>query len=229
MKKGDRVTRERVVSVAARLFASRGFKKVTVREICRTAGVNVAAVNYHFGNKLGLYRGILEKAVEAMRETNEAARLAGEGRPPDQKLRAFVRVYVHRTVASRQHSWIQSLMSREIADRTAAIDLVVERVLRPRAAYLAGIVAEILHCASDDERVVRAVTCVQSQCLAFVPNPVSSRLHPDLGGTPDAVDALAEHLTAFSLAGIRALRTGRAAARRPRARRRRTQGRVAGR
>ena len=106
MKKGDRVTRERVVSVAARLFAGRGFKKVTVREICRTAGVNVAAVNYHFGNKLGLYRGILENAVEAMRETNEAARQAGEGRPPDEKLRAFVHVYVHRTVASRRHSWI---------------------------------------------------------------------------------------------------------------------------
>ena len=222
MKKGDRVTRERVVSVAARLFASRGFKKVTVREICRTAGVNVAAVNYHFGNKLGLYRGILEKAVEAMRETNEAARLAGEGRRPDEKLRAFVHVYVQRTVASRQHSWIQPLMSREIADRTAAIDLIVERVLRPRAAYLAGIIAEILGCARDDERVTRAVTCVQSQCLAFVPNPVSSRLHPDLKGTPDTVDAVAEHITAFSLAGIRALRTSRrAAASRPRARRRR--------
>ncbi len=222
MKKGDRVTRDRVVSVAARLFASRGFKKVTVREICRTAGVNVAAVNYHFGNKLGLYRGILEKAVEAMRETNEAARLAGEGRRPDEKLRAFVHVYVQRTVASRQHSWIQPLMSREIADRTAAIDLIVERVLRPRAAYLAGIIAEILGCARDDERVTRAVTCVQSQCLAFVPNPVSSRLHPDLKGTPDTVDVVAEHITAFSLAGIRALRTsGRAAAPRPRARRRR--------
>jgi len=51
---------------------------------------------------------------------------------------------------------------------------------------------------------------------------VSSRLHPDLKGTPDTVDAVAEHITAFSLAGIRALRTARrAAASRPRARRRR--------
>lgn len=222
MKRGDRITRERVVSVAARLFASRGFKKVTVREICRTAGVNVAAVNYHFGDKLGLYRGILEKAVEAMRDTNEAARVAGVGRPPDEKLRAFVRVYVQRTVASRQNSWIQPLMSREIADRTAAIDLVVDRVLRPRATYLAGIVAEMLECARDDERVVRAVTFVQSQCLAFVPNPVTSRLHPDLKEAPDTVDRLAEHITAFSLAGIRALRnSGRTAAARARARRRR--------
>jgi AcrR family transcriptional regulator len=193
--------------VAARLFASRGFKKVTVREICRTAGVNVAAVNYHFGNKLGLYRGILETAVEAMRDTNEAARRAGEGRQPDEKLRAWVHVYVQRMAASRQNSWIQPLMSREIADRTAAIDLIVERVLRPRAAYLAGIVADILGCATDDERVMRAVTCVQSQCLAFVPNPVTSRLNPDLKVTPDALDSVAEHITAFSLAGIRALRT----------------------
>ena len=79
---------------------------------------------------------------------------------------------------------------------------------------------ELFEKSSVDE--TRAVTCVQSQCLAFVPNPVSSRLHPDLKGTPDTVDAVAEHITAFSLAGIRALRTSRrAAASRPRARRRR--------
>ena len=222
MKKGDRVTRDRVVGVAARLFASRGFKKVTVREICRSAQVNVAAVNYHFGNKLGLYRSILENAVEAMRETNEAARLAGEGRPAEEKLRAFVQVYVQRMAGSRQNSWIQPLMSREIADRTAAIDLIVERVLRPRATYLAGIVAEMLECAVTDQRVAHVVTCVQAQCLAFVPNPVTNRLNPDLERTPDALDTVAEHITSFSLAGIRALRTpGRVVTSRPRVRRRR--------
>ena len=158
MKKGDRVTRDRVVSVAARLFASRGFKKVTVREICRTAGVNVAAVNYHFGNKLGLYRGILEKAVEAMRETNEAARQAGEGRPPDEKLRAFVHVYVQRTVASRRHSWIQPLMSREIVDRTAAIDLgVVLRFLTMRSAAPVGLA--LSHTLPSMNALMVATTC----------------------------------------------------------------------
>ena len=55
MRTRDRETRERVLRSAAQLFADRGFKKVTVREICRAARANVAAVNYHFGDKGGLF------------------------------------------------------------------------------------------------------------------------------------------------------------------------------
>ena len=54
MKNGDRETRDRLLKASTRLFADRGFKHVTVREICRAARANVAAVNYHFGDKLGL-------------------------------------------------------------------------------------------------------------------------------------------------------------------------------
>ena len=52
--KRDAATRARLLAAAGRLFADRGFKKVTVREICRAARANVAAINYHFGDKLGL-------------------------------------------------------------------------------------------------------------------------------------------------------------------------------
>ena len=51
----DQETRQRLLEAAARLFAARGFTHVTVREICNAANANVAAVNYHFGDKLGLY------------------------------------------------------------------------------------------------------------------------------------------------------------------------------
>ena len=51
----DLATKERLLREATRLFAERGFKKVTVRDICAAARANVAAVNYHFGGKPGLY------------------------------------------------------------------------------------------------------------------------------------------------------------------------------
>ena len=59
----DADTRERLVTAASELFAENGFRKVTVRDICTAAGANVAAVNYHFGDKLGLYREVLERAI----------------------------------------------------------------------------------------------------------------------------------------------------------------------
>ena len=42
---GDQETRQRLLDAAARLFAEHGFEKVTVRDICKEAGANVAAVN----------------------------------------------------------------------------------------------------------------------------------------------------------------------------------------
>ena len=69
MSSRDRETRDRLLDAGGRLFATRGFKRVTIRDICREAGTNVAAVNYHFSDKLGLYREVLETAVSSMRSS----------------------------------------------------------------------------------------------------------------------------------------------------------------
>ena len=54
-------TKESIMAVAMRLFAEKGLKLVTVREICKAADVNVALVNYHFRNKNGLYQACVER------------------------------------------------------------------------------------------------------------------------------------------------------------------------
>src|SRR3981081_1252135 len=44
-------TRSAILTAAERLYADRGFADVTLRDIVASAGVNLAAVNYHFGSK----------------------------------------------------------------------------------------------------------------------------------------------------------------------------------
>jgi AcrR family transcriptional regulator len=213
MQARDRETRDRLLDAAARLFASRGFKRVTVRDICRDARANVAAVNYHFGDKMGLYREVLRTAVDAMRSTLEAAQAAGHAGDPEARLRAYVRVYLERVVESGLNSWIHRLMSRELTDPTPALDLIVQQAIRPRLAYLGTLVGELLARPVDDVRVTRCAHSVHALCISMIPNPVSARLYPEATMTPAAVASLADHITSFSLAGIRAMagRTGKAA------------------
>src|SRR5436190_4378700 len=117
----DQETRDRPLRVAEQPFAKRGFKRVTIRDICREAQANVAAVNYHFGDKLGLYREVLRTAVNAMRGTLEAAQAAGRDGGPEDKIRAYAGVFLER-VAGSGESWIHRLFSRELVDPTPALD-----------------------------------------------------------------------------------------------------------
>jgi AcrR family transcriptional regulator len=88
-------TRTSILNAAERLYAERGFGDVTLRDIVAEAGVNLAAVNYHFGSKDEL---IAELFVSRSLATNrerlnglKAAELAGGGRAPiDQVLRALL-------------------------------------------------------------------------------------------------------------------------------------------
>lgn len=48
--------RARLLAVAERIFSEKGYAKASTREICAAAGLNTAAIHYHFGDKEGLYR-----------------------------------------------------------------------------------------------------------------------------------------------------------------------------
>jgi AcrR family transcriptional regulator len=201
----DRETRERLLKTAARLFAERGFRKVTVREICRASRANVAAVNYHFRDKLGLYREVLQLAIEVLRTTTEKAKRAAADCPPDEKLRRYVRVYLQRMLGADRDDWIHRLINREIADPTPALDALVDQGLRPRLEYLSGIVAEMLACPAQDPRVMRSVVSIQTQAVAYLPNAIGARLGFKSRLSVAEIDELARHIAEFSIAGVRAL------------------------
>jgi AcrR family transcriptional regulator len=205
VKQRDRETRERLLKTAAQQFADRGFKKVTIRDICRSARANVAAVNYHFGDKSGLYREVLQLAIETMRATTDAARAAGTGLPADERLRQYITVSLCRAMSAGSVSWISRLINREISDPTPTLDAIVDQAFRPRVDDLSEMVAEILECGADDPRVSQCVASIHAQWMLFVPNPIASRFRSKLQMRTDDARTLAEHITTFSLAGIHAL------------------------
>ncbi len=82
-------TEARILETAGHVFAETGFQAAKVRDICARAGVNLAAVNYHFGDKLGLYKEVLQYAACAAGEAAcQDPILSGD--TPEEQLRGFV-------------------------------------------------------------------------------------------------------------------------------------------
>ena len=203
----DRETRARLLHAAARLFAERGYARVTVRDICKKARANVAAVNYHFGGKDGLYRAVMRHAMETMQATTEAAQEAGRNLPAAERIRAYVSVFADRLLGAHHETWIHQLMLREMSDPTPALATVAEEVLKPRMVYLAAAIAELLHCAPDDPKVLRCALSVTSQFNSLLWTKGVARLLDAEDGVPGSVDAIADHIAQFSLGGMNAVKS----------------------
>ncbi|MDA1092219.1 MAG: TetR/AcrR family transcriptional regulator [Acidobacteria bacterium] len=89
-------TKERILDAAEHLFADHGFPATSLRDITQEAGVNLAAVNYHFGSKEALLIAVLDRKIAPVnraRLTQLAALEAGAGNDPvptEHLVRAFL-------------------------------------------------------------------------------------------------------------------------------------------
>lgn len=82
----------RILEIAEQLFATKGFDGVTVRDIAEQAHVNVAMINYYFGNKDDLYLGIVESYLEAI--STEMEKVLAQETDPRLRLKLFIQSYV---------------------------------------------------------------------------------------------------------------------------------------
>jgi AcrR family transcriptional regulator len=198
----DEATRQRLLDAATFLFSERGFRRVTVRDICREAHANVSAVNYHFGDKLGLYREVVGRAIQ--RVHGDPTTDPGEPASPEDKLRHYVRTFVPRVAMPTGNAvWMMKLMRQEMQDPTSLAPWIAERAILPRIRFLSETIAELIGCTPDDARVRRCVISLQAQCLFYMPNDFRKVGFPDWHEpTPEEIEEAAEHIVEFTLAGI---------------------------
>jgi len=201
---GSADTRHRLIEAAAILFADRGFENVTVREICKESRANVAAVNYHFGDKAGLYRAVVMHAIKVMQDANEQSQRAGDGQSPEDQIRSFVRVFVGRLNGDNPNAWIYRLIAREMQHPTEALELVMTQVVQPRMEYLCNVAGAVMGMPPAVPRVKRSAASLQSQCL-LAARKMPAAIEKNWGTSMRDLDVAVAHITDFSLGGMRAL------------------------
>jgi AcrR family transcriptional regulator len=202
-KRTDSKTSAAILEAAGRIFAANGFAKSTVREICREAGVNLAAVNYHFGNKENLYLAALKRSQKESSSADLSDPDLYQSKKPDEKLRIYVRSFLARIMDESSPAWFGRLLAREFTEPTWAFDVLVEETIRPRFEMLNEIVAAISGKKIHDPSVRMSSMSIIGQCLYFRHSrPVISRLYPGEIFGSKHIDTLTEHIVSFSLNGL---------------------------
>lgn len=199
-------TRERLLEAAGEVFAKRGFRAATVREISRLAQANVAAVNYYFGDKESLYSAVLQHTFRSAVKKYPPDLGLGEDATPEERLHAFVLSFLCRILDEGRPAWHGQLVAREMAEPTRALDHLAQDVIRPMHDRLGKVVRELIGEKASSERLVRrCVLSVIGQVLFYhYSRAVFAKLYPEDYARMD-IASLASHITRFSLNAIRGM------------------------
>jgi AcrR family transcriptional regulator len=198
--------RDELLEAAGEVFAEKGFAKATVRAICDRAGANVAAINYYFRDKEGLYREAIKHWSEISRQKYPPDFGLGGNPTAEQRLGAFIRSFLFRILDKSRPGWHGKLMTREMVEPTDALDELVESAYRPMTEQLRQIVRELGAGRLSKTEVRLCARSIMGQCLYYRhARPVIARLDPEETFEAADVERFAAHITRFSLAAIKAM------------------------
>jgi AcrR family transcriptional regulator len=189
-------TKEKIVRAAAAVFAQRGYRAATIREICRRARVNVAAVNYHFGGKRALYGQMFEylfKKTEAQ-DLLVTPPTGGGQAIWRQFLRAWVRRMVEvSTRPSRLEELKQRLLCREMQDPSEIFPELFAIYMVPRIAVLnRGFAATLPGKPSEQTLLIHSFSMLAQAIFYFQCRPLIDMARSGKGFPDQDIEEIAE-------------------------------------
>jgi AcrR family transcriptional regulator len=195
-------TRLHILETAGQLFAERGFAESTSKEICTRAGTNMAAVNYHFGSRDGLYEAVLIEAHRQLVSIDELVSLATASADPRLKLRTFL-THLIEMGSQPKAPWGFRVVLREALSPSPALPALIRQAVLPKAKLIRGLIGGIMGLPDDHPSVQRAMLFVVLPCIVMTVAPRNLR-NEVLPALKDA-EGLADDMMRYVFAGLDAL------------------------
>lgn len=124
----DAVRRQkRLLTVASEAIAEKGYRGTTVSEICERAKSNVAAVNYHFGDKEPLYLKAWRNAFCESLKVHPPDGGVSATAPPEERLGGRIKALLRRATSPNNKEFL--IVLRELASPTGLLDEVTRKDL----------------------------------------------------------------------------------------------------
>ena len=202
-----RSTKDRILDAAEGLFARQGFSATSLRAITAEAGVNLAAVNYHFGSKDGLLEAVFGRRLGPLNEERLALLDEAESAPKGASLEAVLEALVgpplrlHRD-DGRGGPQFMRLMGRTLTEPTDNIQEIFVRQFREFAGRFTAALQRALPGVPAEDLFWRAHFAIgamaHTMCDTFRLRLISGGLCENGGD----VEATIRRLVAFLAAGM---------------------------
>lgn len=198
----DDTPKYRLLDAAGAAFAQQGYAGAAVRDICQAAGLNIASVNYYFGDKERLYAETVKYACE-----KSAAKFPmpqwPAGTPAWNRLQDFIVTFINRLMDPENKPWQTQIIMREMAQPTSACLEWTRDYVQPLADTLKSILAELLHKQVADDETYLIGFSIVGQCLYYRQNrPIGEQLMGQERFQRLTPAAIAKHICAFTGAAL---------------------------
>ena len=133
----EKDARGRLIEAALPLFATKGFKAVSIKEISQMAGVNGALINYYFGSKDGLYEAVLESQFSKFYTL--LLKADWHTLEPVERVRQFIGNFIqmHRT-----NPYIRRLMTSELNHPSPCFESLAPKYISKLSGFLIQTIEE---------------------------------------------------------------------------------------
>jgi TetR/AcrR family transcriptional regulator, regulator of cefoperazone and chloramphenicol sensitivity len=196
-------SREQLLGVALKLFAEQGYEKTSTRQISAQAGVNIAQIAYHFGDKAGLYRAAFNEPMGSA-----AADIPLFSDPSFTLKRAIQGLYSGFIEPLKQGELVRTcirLHMREMVEPTGMWSEEIDHGIKPYHAALVQVLMRHLGLKREDDDLHRLCASIVALGVhLYVGRDVMERVTPELMTHPQALDVMHERLVMYALAMISA-------------------------
>lgn len=197
-------TRTNILDAAERLFASRGFDGTSIRAITREAGVNVAAVHYHFGTKEEVLRGVTDRVVIPINGTRVELldRAVADTAPFPPTVEAILEAFIRPDLVElrrihKRGPAVARLMGRVYSDQTPWVQAMTREQFSGIQQRFLSVLGDALPDLSTGEIAWR-----MNRIAAVIVNLFAT--WPEEGMTEVQVDATVDRLVTFLAPGLSA-------------------------
>ena len=197
---GD-ATKARIIEAAGQLIAQNGWAKTTNKAIAQTAEADLAAINYHFAGRDGLYRAVLTEAHAHYLNEARLREIADSKASAADKLGLLFETLIEKL--NEKDVWHGKVFISEIFSPSPHLQNFFENEGARKFQIVRRIIAEVTGLNENDPRIIPCIFSAVAPCLMLlltgmpVPGPMQA-----LGQLP--AKQLAEHFKTFALAGLKA-------------------------